>query len=98
MNTVKMIQFGPFLTGRDFGQKTMKDLEPQLRHPVALDFSGTISLGSSFGDEILPNIAKKQGGKITVINPNKAVWDCLTRIAAESKFELLKAQGAGESA
>lgn len=90
MNIIKMSQFGSFLTGRDFGKKTMKDLEPQLRHPVALDFSGTISLGSSFGDEILPIIAQKQGGTIGVLNANKAVWDCLTRIAAASDIAIVK--------
>ena len=83
-----MNQFGSFLTGRDFGQKAMRDLEPQLRHPVALDFTGTISLGSSFGDEIVPVIAKRQGGKLVVLNPSKAVWDCLARIAAEHQIEI----------
>lgn len=86
-----MNQFGAFLTGRDFGQKAMRELEPQISYPVMLDFSGTISLGSSFGDEIIPVIARKQGGKISVINPNKAIWDCLLRIAAENKIELHKA-------
>ncbi len=91
MNTVKMNQFGSFLTGRDFGQKAMKELEPNLQYPVALDFAGTVSLGSSFGDEIIPVIARKQGGKLTVLNPSKAIWDCLIRIAAESKIEIHKA-------
>lgn len=86
-----MNQFGAFLTGRDFGQKAMKELEPNLRYPVTLDFSGTVSLGSSFGDEVIPVIARNQGGKITVLNPSKAIWDCLTRIAAESKIEIHRA-------
>jgi hypothetical protein len=91
MNTVKMIQFGAFLTGREFGQKAMKELEPHLKFPVTLDFSGNVSLGSSFGDEVVPPIAKKQGGQITVLNPNQAIWDCLMRIAAENKIEIFRA-------
>lgn len=81
MNTIKMIEFGPILTGRDFGQKTMKELAAKIQHPVTLDFSGTISMGSSFGDEIIPPIAKQQGGEITVINANPAVQSCLQLIA-----------------
>ena len=85
-----MNQFGQFLTGRDFGQKTFKELEAGLAHPVTLDFEGTVSLGSSFGDEVVPPIARRQNGKVTILNANKAVWDCLTRIAAESKIEVVK--------
>lgn len=91
MNTIMMNRFGSFLTGRDFGQKAMKELQSQLSYPVALDFAGTISLGSSFGDEIIPVIARKQGDQITVLNTNKAVWDCLIRIAEENKIRIHKA-------
>ena len=90
MNHIKMNQFGQILTGRDFGRKVMRELEEVLEYPAALDFSDTVSLGSSFGDEVVPVIAKKQGGEILVLNPNKAVWACLTKIAADHNITVRK--------
>ena len=87
---IKLNQYGPILTGREFGQRVMKELEAKLVSPVSLDFEGTISLGSSFGDEIVPVIAKIQGGKIEVRNPNPAVWTCLTQLAQDHKIEVTK--------
>ncbi|MBI4370910.1 MAG: DUF4325 domain-containing protein [Elusimicrobia bacterium] len=68
----------------------MKELEEKLAPPVCLDFEGTIALGSSFGDEVVPVIAKKQGGKISVFNPNAAVWTCLTQLARDHQIEITK--------
>ena len=78
-----MNQFGSILTGRDFAKRLMTELVRTLKYPVLLDFSDVISLGSSFGDEIVPVIAKQQGGKVVVINANKAIWECLNQIAED---------------
>ena len=88
MNTIKMSQFGQILTGRDFGRKVIKELEGGLVHPVVLDFADTISLGSSFGEEIVPAIAKRQGDKVRVLNANKAIWACLQKIALDFRIEV----------
>lgn len=85
---VKLRQFGPILTGRPFGQKVMKEIEPSLVAPVALDFEGTISLGSSFGDEVVAAIAKRQEGRIQVLNAGKAIKSCLTRLAEDHHIKI----------
>ena len=90
MNNMKMEQFGPILTGRDFGRKVMSELQESLEYPVSLDFDGILSLGSSFGDEVIPAIARKQGGEITVLNPNRAVLACLIGIAEDHNIKILK--------
>lgn len=87
---IDMSKYGTILTGRDFGKQAMSELKPLLEHPVKLDFSGVTSLGSSFGDEVVPVIAQKQNNQLTVIGPNNAVWDCLLQIAEEYKITILK--------
>lgn len=87
---INMTKYGTILTGRDFGKQAMAELKPLLKQPVELDFSGVTSLGSSFGDEVLPSIAQKQDNQLTVIGPNKAVWDCLLQIAEEYKIKIVK--------
>ena len=87
MNIVKMKQFGPILTGRDFAKKAMRELSGKLSHPTALDFEETISLGSSFGDEVVPVIAKRQNNEIEVLDVNGAIWACLEQIAKDHKSE-----------
>lgn len=83
-----MSKYGAILTGRDFGKQAMAELQSSLEHPVELDFSRVTSLGSSFGDEVIPTIAQKQNGQLTVIGPNKAVWDCLLQIAEEYEIKI----------
>ena len=85
-----MSKYGTILTGREFGKQAMTELQSSLEHPVELDFSGVTSLGSSFGDEVIPVIAQKQNGLLTVINLNKAVWDCLLQIADEYKIKIVR--------
>lgn len=87
---IDMSLYGTILTGRDFGKHAMAELLPSLEYPVELDFSGVTSLGSSFGDEVVPNIAKAQNNKLAVIKPNNAVWDCLLQIAEEHKIIIVK--------
>lgn len=85
---IDMSKYGTILTGRDFGKQAMTELVPSLEYPVELDFSGVTSLGSSFGDEVVPDIAKAQNNQLAVINPNRAVWDCLLQIAEEHKIRV----------
>lgn len=87
---INMTKYGTILTGRDFGKQAMAELQPLLKQPVELDFSGVTSLGSSFGDEVLPILAQKQDNQLTVIGPNKAVWDCLLQISEEYKIKIVK--------
>ena len=88
MNRLDMSKYGTILTGRAFGKQVMEELVPKLEYPVALDFTEVIALGSSFGDEVVPVIAQKQNGQLTVIGTNKAVWDCLSQIAEEHGIQL----------
>ena len=90
MTTLDLSKYGTILTGRSFGKQTMEELSPTLDYPVELDFRGVTSLGSSFGDEVIPGIARQQNGQLTAIGPNKAVWDCLLQIAEEHNIQILK--------
>jgi len=88
---IKLREYGSILTGRPFGKKVMEQLSPTLKHPVVLDFDGTITMGSSFGDEIVPAIANKQDGKIEVINASKVIWSCLDQLAEDHNIQVLSA-------
>ncbi|MCK4789216.1 MAG: DUF4325 domain-containing protein [Desulfobacteraceae bacterium] len=90
MNTLNMSKYGTILTGRDFGKQVIEELSSTLEYPVELDFRGVISLGSSFGDEVVPIIAQQQDNQLTVIGPNKAIWACLVQIAEEYKIQITK--------
>lgn len=89
-NTLDMSQYGTILTGRAFGKQVMEELVLKLEYPVDLDFRKVIALGSSFGDEVIPVIAKKQHSQLTVIGTNKAVWDCLCQIAEECNIRITR--------
>lgn len=89
MKVLNMSEYGKILTGRAFGKQVMDELHT-LDYPVELDFRAVISLGSSFGDEVIPTIAKKQNGQLIVIGPNKAVWACLLQIAEENEIHISK--------
>ncbi|MDO8528053.1 MAG: DUF4325 domain-containing protein [Deltaproteobacteria bacterium] len=90
MNILDMSKYGTILTGRGFGKQTIEELNLTLEYPVELDFRGVTSLGSSFGDEVVPVIAGRQDNQLTVIGPNKAIWDCLLQIAEECKIQIIK--------
>ncbi len=85
---IDLKKYGPILTGRPFGQKVMKELEPGLEYPVVLDFEGILSMGSSFGDEVVPVIAKRQSGKIEAMKANRVIWACLDRLAEDHGIEI----------
>jgi hypothetical protein len=81
-------EFGAVLTGREYGKSVYSTLGAKLSNPAGLDFDGVESMGSSFGDEIVPPIARKQGNKIAVKNANPVITACLMDIAEEHHIEL----------
>ena len=89
MTTMKMKKYGIVLTGREFGADVMNQLSDELKYPVTLDFEGVASMGSSFGDEIVPKIAANQGNKIEVCNVKKPIADCLNTIAKDYGIEII---------
>ncbi|MBU2573778.1 MAG: DUF4325 domain-containing protein [Elusimicrobia bacterium] len=87
MTTIKLKEYGAILTGREFGQTVLKALIGKHQPPFELDFEGVFSMGSSFGDEVLPPIAKLQGNELQVINASKTVQACIEDIRVETNIE-----------
>ncbi len=88
MNIIKMNQFGTTLTDREDGKKTLISIRQQNTTPIALDFTGVISLGSSFGDEIIPKIAAMQENTIELINANKVIQNSIKRTAENLPIDI----------
>ena len=88
MNTVKMIQFGSTLTDRADGKKTSISIMDKYSQPVSLDFVDVVSLGSSFGDEVIPPLAEKQNRKIIILNANNIIKNSIRRIVEERSIEI----------
>lgn len=88
MNIINLSKYGAVLTGREFGSDVIINLLKELTFPVTIDFNGVESLGSSFGDEVVPVIAGKQGNKVRIINANNEVKATLRDIANDSNIEL----------
>jgi len=88
MNKIQMNQWGAILTDREFGKTVMMELRPRIDPPVELDFSGVISLGSSFADEVIAVIARLQGNSIFISNANKPVLACLSQLVKEYGFKM----------
>jgi hypothetical protein len=86
MMIIKLNQFGAVLTGREFGADVMKGLSEQIKSPVCLDFDGVESLGSSFGDEVVPPLALRQSNSITIKNANDTVKAVLRDIATDANI------------
>ncbi len=89
MKNIELKKFGTVLTGRPFGVQTFTEIN-QTTHDstVRLDFSGVLSLGSSFGEEVIVPLAKKQGNKITVVSTIPPVKDCIVLIATDFDLEI----------
>ena len=81
MSIVPMIKFGRTLTDRPDGQKAFAAIVSEFKAPLTLDFKGVMSLGSSFGDEVVVKLAERQGNRIAVLNINDGVRACLKRVA-----------------
>jgi hypothetical protein len=88
MNTVDMKQFGSTLTDRADGKKAYSVIADRYTLPVRLDFSEVVSLGSSFGDEIILPLAERQERKIMVIHANNVIKNSIRRIIEERSIEV----------
>lgn len=88
MTVIKLIQYGAVLTGREFGADVMKGLATQVTYPVCLDFEGVESIGSSFGDEVIPALASHQDNKISIKNANETVRSILRDVASDAGIKL----------
>ncbi len=80
MATIKLKEYGAILTGREFGKTVFKTLVEKYKPPFELDFEGVFSMGSSFGDEVLPPIARLQENELRVLNTSKTVKTCIVAI------------------
>ena len=88
MNTLKLRQFGKFLTGREYAQRAAQKILKQEKFPLVLDFQDVISLGSSFGDEVVYAVARKQNMHVRVKNVATAVDHCLKLVAEDFGFKI----------
>ena len=88
----EMRKFGRMLTDRIDGKKAYNEISMVSELPNVLDFSNVVSLGSSFGDEVLPKLAEKNNNEIGVKNANQAIVSCIKKIVEDSgiKVEYLK--------
>ena len=83
MNKIDMIKFGRTLTDRPYGKQVAGKLVETANFPVSLDFAGVISLGSSFGDEVLSAIKAKQEVPLVILNANDAIKSCLEKVSKD---------------
>ena len=88
MKTLMMNKFGKVLTGREFGVDSMKKINSTIEYPVILDFMDVISLGSTFADEVLVPIAKKQNNHISVCNVKAPVLACIKYTAHDEGIKI----------
>lgn len=91
MITIKLLEFGNILTGREKGKGVMALLEsriPSSSELIEFDLDGVISMGSSFGDEIFPKIASRQGGTVQVRNANPSIKHCLALVAQDARIKI----------
>jgi anti-anti-sigma regulatory factor len=88
MNTVLMNQFGSTLTDREDGKKVFQQIAEKYSFPVILDFQGVVSLGSSFGEEIILKIAPLQNNEITICNTNDVIKNSVKRIVEDVKIDV----------
>ena len=87
MTIIKLKEYGGILTGREFGKTVLTALLEKHRPPFELDFEGVFSMGSSFGDEVLPPMAKLQGNELQIINASKTVKACIEDIRIETNIK-----------
>ncbi len=88
MNIIAMEKFGSTLTDRADGKKAFQEISEKSQFPITLDFKGVVSLGSSFGDEVILKIAPLQDLKITIVNTNSVMKNSVKRIIEETEIEV----------
>ena len=88
MTTISMIRFGRTLTDRPDGQKAFAAIISESAPPYCLDFKGVMSIGSSFGDEVIVKLAERQGNTIGVQNVNDGIRSCIKRVVEGTSVEV----------
>ena len=88
MNIIAMEKFGSTLTDRADGKKAFQEISEKHLFPVVLDFKSVVSLGSSFGDEVILKVAPLQNLKITIVNTNHVIKNSVKRIIEETEIEV----------
>lgn len=83
MNAFGMKKFGIVLTGRDYGKAAARQILESLSFPITLDFADILSVGSSFGDEVVSAVAARQGGRLTILNAASIVRNSLEQSAKD---------------
>lgn len=90
MCEIQMKEFGVVLTGRAYGKDCFEKLSRRnLSSPFTINFNGVISLGSSFGEEIIVPLSKMTTDPIRIMNANPAIQDCLKKIEIDFKLQLV---------
>lgn len=80
MTVIKMSSFGSVLTGREYGVNVAKKILSDFEPPLTFDFTGVLSVGSSFGDEIFKAVVAFGPGKIKIQNVNNVVRAALNQV------------------
>lgn len=88
-NTISLKDYGAVLTGREFGAEVWGQISIDLKTPSELDFSGVETIGSSFGDEVIPPLAKAQGNKVGVRNVNEDMKTTIEDIANDAGIKVI---------
>ena len=89
MSTVQMSRFGSTLTDRADGKKAFQEITERYTPPLILDFQEVVSLGSSFGEEVILRIAPLQNYEITVLNTNSVIKISIQRIIEDTGIKVL---------
>lgn len=88
MNTIPMRQFGQTLTDRADAKRAAAKIINENMFPVALDFAGVMAMGSSFGDEVVPSVAMRQGNTVEIRHANPIIRNCLLRVIENTPVTL----------
>lgn len=81
MSEIKMKKFGLILTGREYGVNAAEQISKEFSPPFIFDFTGVLSMGSSFGDEIFKMASKVSKDNIKVINENNVIRAAISQVA-----------------
>lgn len=89
MSEILLVEFGIVLTGRPYGKDCYEKIgRRNLIAPYVLNFKGVISLGSSFGEEIVVPLSKQTREQLVIIGANPAVKNCLEKIQTDFSLKL----------
>lgn len=89
MSEIKMNEFGLTLTGRPYGKDCYEKISRRgLIAPYILNFKGVISLGSSFGEEVIVPLSKIDSSELFISSANPAIKNCLEKIKTDFDLKL----------